>query len=116
MSSSHDSIESTIRYAKALSTYRSMENPADRAAWLHQEQGIPQRRAAEEEGISRSSLQRHILAKSENREVGKNGRPKLLRESAETQLKLRILQRSRSLNSMSLEEFRSEVCGPLNML
>jgi transposase len=109
MSSSHDSVESTIKRAKASATYRSLDTSEARAAWLHQEHGIPQRRAASEEGLSRPSLQRYLLAKAENREVGKNGRPRLLSESAETQLKLKILQRSSSLDSMTFDEIRSEV-------
>ena len=100
-----------IQRAKGSAHYRSLELPQQRAVWLHLEHGIAQRRAAEEEGISRSALQRGLTAEAENRKVGQNGRPGLLSLELETELKRSILQRSSSLNSMSVDEIRARVWG-----
>ena len=103
------SVDTTIKRAKASATYRSMKLPQQRAVWLHTEHGITQTRAADEEGISRAAVQRALTADSENREVGQSGRPRFLKSEHEAILKRKILQRSSSLDSMSLDEIRAEV-------
>lgn len=86
-----------------------MTSPERRAVWLHQEHGISQVRAAQEEGISRGALQRALVAISENRETGKVGRPQLLNKEDESFLKAKILQRSSNLNAMTITEIQEEV-------
>jgi hypothetical protein len=109
MSSRGDAAEKTIVRAKASNQYRSIISPERRAIWLHQEHGISQVRAAQEDGISRGALQRALVAISENRETGKVGRPQLLNKDDESFLKAKILQRSSSLNAMTIAEIQEEV-------
>ena len=103
------SVDATIKLAKASFTYRSLKLPQQRAVWLHTEHGITQTRAATEEGISRAAVQRALAAEVENREIGQLGRPRFLKPEHEAVLKRKILQRSSSLDSMSLDEIRAEV-------
>ena len=106
---SASSVDATIKLAKASATYRSLQLPQQRAVWLHREYGITQTRAAQEEGVSRAAVQRALAAEVENREVGQSGRPRYLKLEHEALLKRKILQRSLSLDSMSLDEIRAEV-------
>lgn len=109
MSSKDDSLNQKLARAKASQKYRAALSPEQRAMVLHQEFGIAQRAAAEAEDISRGSLQRAITATSENREIGKVGRPLLLSKDSEQYLKDQILQRSSSLNAMTMPEILEQV-------
>lgn len=108
-------VDVRVQRAKGSAHYRSLELPLHRAVWLHLEHGITQRRAALEEGVSRSSLQRALTAEAEKREIGQNGRPKLLNSELEMQLKHTIVRRSSSLDSMSLDEIRTRVWTSVSM-
>lgn len=119
MSSKHDKkSEAIIALAKATAEYRSFDQPLKRAVYLHLEHGITQQRAADEESISRASLRRALSAVVENREVGMNGRPRYLKRAQEEELKCKILQRSSSLDAMSVREICESVRTnpPLHMI
>ena len=101
--------EAALSLAKATAKYRSLLEPVKRAVYLHAEHGIPQRRAANEEGVSRASLRRALDAEAANREVGMNGRPRFLSVSQEKKLKDEILQRSSGLDAMCHREILEAV-------
>jgi hypothetical protein len=103
-SASEKNYEAALSLAKATAKYRSLLEPVKRAVYLHAEHGIPQRRAANEEGVSRASLRRALDAETANREVGMNGRPRFLSVSQEKKLKDEILQRSSGLDAMRHRE------------
>jgi len=55
-----EDVELRVKRAKGSAFYRSLKLPVQRAVWLHSEHGIPQRRAADEEDVSRGALQRAL--------------------------------------------------------
>ena len=101
--------ERRASYLRLSAVYRGL-TPLEQALKMNEEEGIGRRIAAKVCNVGVGTIERAITAKAEGRNIGVNGRPRLLPSQIELALVKEIEDAESTQQHLTLEQVQMKVC------
>jgi hypothetical protein len=101
--------ERRASYLRLSAAYRGL-TPLEQALKMNEEEGIGRRIAAKVCNVGVGTIERAITAKAEGRNIGVNGRPRLLPSQIELALVKEIEEAESTQQHLTLEQVQMKVC------